>query len=361
MIGLSVSRGSRSSMAGLVSQPRCCLGWGPCFLQDTLGWLQLVKLLHWEFRSSWRWLAFSSERSSRKGSGRSLVEDAKLTWASCFGQTLKCIPGKVVLGGWMIGKQAMPLEPPWFSIEITPREGPWLSRDRTMNHLGRVHQLSCSVLWWCWRYLMLEPSSNTWKLRISLDVAVELTTRPPARSPTDDWALSFHSWLSLWSIWELVRRLDWGVISIEATRYKHWRWRMVVSRLSMLWDEWSLTRMSWNCPTFRAWWTSPKPSQREELQKGSNAFPWRNFRNQIGAESTCFVGDVSYCFSCGYVCTFTCIRSNKSMRGFKSDAAWHPSNLRKSGASFLSCRCVASCLVISLHLAFRCTCQLYTV
>ena len=45
-----------------------------------------------------------------------------------FRTDAKCSPGKVVLGGWMIGKHAMPSESPWFSIEITPKEAPRLFR-----------------------------------------------------------------------------------------------------------------------------------------------------------------------------------------------------------------------------------------
>ena len=43
-----------------------------------------------------------------------------------FRTDAKCSPGKVVLGGWMIGRQADTSQSPWFSIEISPREAPWL-------------------------------------------------------------------------------------------------------------------------------------------------------------------------------------------------------------------------------------------
>ena len=52
----------------------------------------------------------------------------ELDLGELFRTDAKCEPGRVVLGGWLIGDHANPMEAPWFSLELTPAETPWLFR-----------------------------------------------------------------------------------------------------------------------------------------------------------------------------------------------------------------------------------------
>ena len=52
----------------------------------------------------------------------------ELELGELFRTDAKCEPGRVVLGGWLIGSRADPWESPWFSLTLTPAETPWLFR-----------------------------------------------------------------------------------------------------------------------------------------------------------------------------------------------------------------------------------------
>ena len=52
----------------------------------------------------------------------------ELELGELFRTDAKCEPGRVVLGGWLIGNRAEIWESPWFSLTLTPAEAPWLFR-----------------------------------------------------------------------------------------------------------------------------------------------------------------------------------------------------------------------------------------
>ncbi|CAE7247487.1 unnamed protein product [Symbiodinium natans] len=43
-----------------------------------------------------------------------------------FRADAKCAPNRVVLGGWLLGKEGIPRKAPWFSLALSPSEAPWL-------------------------------------------------------------------------------------------------------------------------------------------------------------------------------------------------------------------------------------------
>ena len=114
-----MSRGFKSSTAASVFQLRCCLGWGLCYLLDTLGWRQLAKRGSWAFGFE---LHFHQVRKVPCG----LMKELEL--GELFRTGAKCEPGRVVLGGWLIGSRADPSKASWFSLTLTPAEAPWLFR-----------------------------------------------------------------------------------------------------------------------------------------------------------------------------------------------------------------------------------------
>ena len=50
-----------------------------------------------------------------------------------FRTDAKCEPGRVVLGGWLLGPTGNPKEAPWFSLELTPKETPWLFKGEKLE------------------------------------------------------------------------------------------------------------------------------------------------------------------------------------------------------------------------------------
>ena len=50
----------------------------------------------------------------------------ELELGEIFRTDAKCEPGRVVLGGWTIGRSGNPMEAAWFSLEIFPGDAPWL-------------------------------------------------------------------------------------------------------------------------------------------------------------------------------------------------------------------------------------------
>ena len=52
----------------------------------------------------------------------------ELELGELFRTDAKCEPGRVVLGGWLIGSRAECWDSPWFSLTLTPAEAPWLFR-----------------------------------------------------------------------------------------------------------------------------------------------------------------------------------------------------------------------------------------
>ena len=61
-----------------------------------------------------------------------------------FRTDAKCICGKVVLGGWLLGERADPSVSPWFSLDVTPREAPWLFKGP--NHESSWASTSAELL-----------------------------------------------------------------------------------------------------------------------------------------------------------------------------------------------------------------------
>ena len=86
----------------------------------------------------------------------------QLELGELFRTDAKCEPGRVVLGGWLIGSRADPSDSSWFSMALTPSETPWLFRgpdlesswsstvalkifgiNKSFKHLAASHVVRC--------------------------------------------------------------------------------------------------------------------------------------------------------------------------------------------------------------------------
>ena len=62
----------------------------------------------------------------KKGHHRTSGRSPQTGAPQAFRTDAKCEPGKIVLGGWELGKDQEPRKARWFSLVITPQEAPWL-------------------------------------------------------------------------------------------------------------------------------------------------------------------------------------------------------------------------------------------
>ena len=114
----------RSFMADWASQPRSFLGWDLCWPLVIHGWLQLGDHLRWRCLSSCIFIRHKFQGGLR----RIPCTHEELELGEIFRTDAKCEPGKVVLGGWSVGRSGNPLEATWFSLEVLPSDAPWLFR-----------------------------------------------------------------------------------------------------------------------------------------------------------------------------------------------------------------------------------------
>eukprot|EP00435_Cladocopium_sp_Y103_P044193 s658_g12.t1 len=64
----------------------------------------------------------------KKGLRKAPCAKAEHQLGELFRTDAKCENGKVVVGGWKIPESGKPLDAPWFSLEVSPKQAPWLFR-----------------------------------------------------------------------------------------------------------------------------------------------------------------------------------------------------------------------------------------